>query len=556
MVSPPESTARGTSREGLPPLRFADDDAAAFYEFIMERAASGTLLAIMDRETQRLYPHLVDRAKPPTLFHVRAAVSKLRRMLSSDHAAGDRSTVFVFFSGHGVVAGETPTLTLLDGGINQTFLYEEILNRLPAAYVHLFVDACHAAGVVRPRDAEAKSVRVSAPDAAAFLLRSTLARFPHVGALMASAEDTMAHEWDEIRHGVFTHALLSALRGAADVNRDKRIEYSEVYAFISSANRSVTNARARLSVIARPPDIDGRVAILTLTERRDKGAWLNDIPWGARAFLVEDEKGRRLATVNVEPNFLVDLLLPAGLTIYLRSHGGEAHFEPRTGQELLFSTLEFHPSTAQARGSLDEAVKRGLFSTRFGPGYYSGFIDQTGEFVPVPITEQQALDRSASASLSLRETRDAGTKLLIGPGVFAATTPGIGMGYGVRIGLRPGFGAGPLISADARRASEHDVVEWQGIGSAGWLWPAAFEGGSAWIGGAAQAGVVFQTVPGRALRTSGLFAAGPTLGVNIDLSARLGLWAESELLGQVHRRDARTVLSLVPAAWLGGTFAP
>ncbi len=55
--------------------------------------------------------------------------------------------------------------------------------------------------------------------------------------VIATARDQQTHEWDAYAGGVFTHQVISGLRGAADVNRDGRVEYSEVHAFLTSANR-------------------------------------------------------------------------------------------------------------------------------------------------------------------------------------------------------------------------------------------------------------------------------------------------------------------------------
>ena len=133
-----------------------------------------------------------------------------------EHAtrAGDEVAVWLFYSGHGWLDAEGRTnLTLADGVLSQDMLYNEVLPALPARTVHLIIDACHAEALIRPRDVSADTVEVSASEVASAELRSRLANLPNVGALMASASNTQAHEWDDYQTGVFTHELLSGLRG-------------------------------------------------------------------------------------------------------------------------------------------------------------------------------------------------------------------------------------------------------------------------------------------------------------------------------------------------------
>ena len=60
------------------------------------------------------------------------------------------------------------------------------------------------------RDVSASVVGVSLAEANEYLVKSTLARFPQVGGLVAATTDRETHEWDVISHGVFTYELLSA----------------------------------------------------------------------------------------------------------------------------------------------------------------------------------------------------------------------------------------------------------------------------------------------------------------------------------------------------------
>src|SRR5262249_35031378 len=157
--------------------------------------------------------------------------------------------------------------------------------------------------------------------------------------------------------------------------RDQRIEYSEAYAFISAANRGVENARARLAVVARPPDADRHAALIDWSKSRlSKTARITRIPASRGLVEVEDGLGRRGASARCEPGFLTDLLVPAGTTLYVHTRDSEAQIEPEPGQVIDFSSLSMGGRTSRVRGALDASMRRGLFSMEFGPRYYAGFI--------------------------------------------------------------------------------------------------------------------------------------------------------------------------------------
>jgi hypothetical protein len=362
----------------LAPLRFADDDSAAFYQFALELAADATLLSVLDAASQRRYPRAAAAARAPTLGELRAVVAHYRDRFAADRARGDDPVLLFFYSGHGQGA-PAAALTLADAPLTRTLLYDEILAGLPARYVHLIVDACHAESVVRPRDASAEVVDVAPADARQLAAAETLARFPSVGAIIASAADKQAHEWDAWQSGVFTHELLSGLRGAADINGDGRIEYSELHAFLAAANHEVADARARLDVIVRVPPVNLRAPIVELAARRGGGR----LALSDGAFAVENERGERLADAHLERGHRVTLAVPAGERLFVRAHGGEAALVLRDGERRAVAGGALAAAPFSARGALSVSLERGLFAVPFGPAYYRGFVDRVAG-LPVP----------------------------------------------------------------------------------------------------------------------------------------------------------------------------
>ncbi len=536
-----------------PQLRYADDDAAAFAELLAPIADSSELLTVMDRDTQALYPKLAGTARVPTREALRGSVERLRARLRAERHAGERNVVFVFFSGHGALDYDgQPALALADGGLDHAFLYQEILAELPADEIHLLIDACHAEAVVRPRDGDAESVAVSLAQANAFLLENTLARFPNTGAIMAASTDAKAHEWDAVRHGVFTHELLSALRGAADVNHDRRLEYSEVYAFMAAANREVSDPRARLAIVARPPDANRRAALLALSDfPAGRTAWLTGVP--GKSGIVELDDGRgRLVTLHGDRDFSGDLLIPPGTKLYVRAGEEEASFSAAPGQAVPFAHLEFAPATLRARGPLEDALREGLFAGEYGRRYYDGVVDQAPGFLPVDFT---AADRGVTAESSAPSSllgRQAA--LVLGAGLSTGVADVIGVTHGVNAGIRPFERSGPALSLAALFAEEGALGEWRARASIGWLWSLGARRVRVQAGGLLGGGIMSQTVSGQRARTTGFFDLSPVIGLGASLTETFGLWSELELSGTAYRRDGALAWSVMPSAWLGAAL--
>jgi len=375
----------------LQPLRYADDDAVAFHEFARTFANRAFLLAVLDKESQARFPAVAASARAPSLADLRRTVAEIQGALDAAVAAGEQPTVLVFYSGHGARgAGGESALTLSDGLLTRAVLYDEVLAPLQVGFLHLFVDACNAEAVVRPRDVDAKAVEPTPADIEAAFQKNTLARFPRVGAVVASTAGAQAHEWDVYQAGIFTHELLSAVRGAADVDGNKRIEYSELAAFLSAANRDVGDPRARPHTVVRPPSLDRRAPIVDLDDVQG-AAFLNGRADAIGAFSVEDARGIRLLDMHAESAFRVTLAVPAGETLYLRNKRGQTTVRLAAGERFALDRVQFAESDVRARGALESALRRGLFATTFGPNYYRGFVDRGDELVAVPLPEAEVV---------------------------------------------------------------------------------------------------------------------------------------------------------------------
>lgn len=379
---------------GLPPtasdprlreLRYADDDAAAFAQLAHDLGARAFVLTSFDADTARRFPWLSGKVRPPLLEELRRTVRELNAAFEQDRKLGIEPVVLFTYSGHGIAdAGAPPALTLADGGLTQAALYTEVLSALDARFVHVVVDACHAAAVVRPRDVQAETTVLSPDELHAQWARATLDGLAHVGALIASSASAQSHEWDTWQHGVFAHEVMSGLRGAADVNGDRRVEYSEMAAFLGAANSEVTDRAARVRPLIKAPRAAARAAIVAL-DRAHQPAFLVGRPGLLGAIWVEADDGQRIADLSSDATHAVRLLVPSARRLFVRSAHGEAEVRVPAGGSVAFEELQLDTRAFRYRGSVELSLQRGLFATPFGPAYYRGFVDSASEWVAVPL---------------------------------------------------------------------------------------------------------------------------------------------------------------------------
>jgi hypothetical protein len=172
---------------------------------------------------------------------------------------------------------------------------------------------------------------------------------------------------------VFSHEVLSGLWGAADINGDKRIEYSEVQAFVASANRNIDDPRAVPKIVAHAPDAFPHAAIVDLAKIRDS-LWVSGDASGLGRFHIELGNGRRHMDANLE-SASARVAVPNAAVVFLRTDDREARIDASHGGSVRFDALALRSLDSEARGSTAEAYRRGLFREPFTVDYYRGYID-------------------------------------------------------------------------------------------------------------------------------------------------------------------------------------
>lgn len=399
----------GSDRPGTAALRFADDDGFRWRETFERLGIDTVLLTVPDPETARLEAGRGAPTLAPTLEAARAAMTALAETVRRERSQGETVDVLLVYVGHGQTDADGRAYLTLEGGrLEQAGLYA-LVDGFGADYVHLVIDACHAGGVVGSRGSDPRLIE----ELKATLVKEQLKARPNVGALYAESEEGETHEWSRIRAGIFSHAARSGLLGAADVNRDGEVAYSELDAFVASAIRGVKGARARLQLKTSAPALD---ANRVLVGRPPRGPTLN-VPADASfaRVSVEDGDGVRLIDVNRQQGEKVALALPARPSYWLRTAAGDARVR---SDELEAQDYRLGPAEALARGGVEEGYELGLFAIPFGRAFYEGY-QASSETPPLVFAGEDA-----------RATPDA-------PGRFDGAWLGLGLSVGVPVSLAP-----------------------------------------------------------------------------------------------------------------------
>lgn len=383
------------------PLRFADDDAARIAELWLELGADVELLTVFDQASQSRFPGLVKRAEQPTKAALDAAWARLQTKMQAAADAGREVELLIYYAGHGDVGPDGQGfLTLARGDVlTRSDLFTGLLGASPADHNHVIVDACRSEQFVLSRGewSPDRGPADYGDSVRAYLDGNHLGAHPNTGVVLARSADQQTHEWERWQGGIFTHELLSGLRGGADLNGDGAIEYSELGAFVSAANSGVTDERARLEVAVRAPRGDERAPLLVhdrVTEQRVLLLAGGDVG----RYSLEDARGVRLADVNHASGQPAYLRLPDG-DLYLYRHDadgsrvGEARIDDGETGVVALGRLRFAEPAADARGPLDDALRTGLFKVAYGPGFYAGYTAQTNMLAADPDWEVHVWQR-------------------------------------------------------------------------------------------------------------------------------------------------------------------
>jgi hypothetical protein len=375
------------------PLQFADDDGAKTWELFSLFADRAALFVVLDADSARMHPEAAAHAESPERAAIFDKLARFNVEMAHDVERGDEPELFFIYAGHGDVDGNGQGyVNLRDTKLTRAELYRDVIAPSKARFVHVIVDACKSYFLVNARGSK-KWVddRVSDEEAAggdahlqAFLEEEQLERHPRAGVIVATSGTEETHEWARYRGGILSHELRSALTGAADVNGDGRVEYSELRAFLAAANARVRNPEARVDVFARAPALDRHRALIDLRSATAATRYLHFGAGLGGHFYVEDDRGVRYADLNKEPGATFDVMLSPKRGYFVRRDDEEAEVRLGGGRSIEVSSLPWRARAIAARGALDNTFREELYRVAYGRGFYDGFVATSGD---LPVEE-------------------------------------------------------------------------------------------------------------------------------------------------------------------------
>jgi hypothetical protein len=275
----------------------------------------------------------------PDRAELSRAFTVLRQRLEASDAP--RTEVVFYYSGHSDEEG------LLLGG--EHYGYKELredVSELPADVRIGILDSCSSGAMVRGKG----SVR-----RAPFLVDASN-EVKGYAYLTSSSADEAAQEADRIEGSFFTHALVTGLRGAADMSQDGKVTFNEAYQYAFHATLRGTE---RTSYGPQHPGYDIQMAgsgDLVLTDLRTTSAALTLAGNLQGRTSIRDAQGRLVVELEKTEGSPVELgLSPGDYTLIVRQEDrfAEEDFTLRSGANTDLGAEDLswsHGELARARG--------------------------------------------------------------------------------------------------------------------------------------------------------------------------------------------------------------
>jgi hypothetical protein len=270
------------------------------------------------------------------------AFADIEQRLRAGTTPGVRRELLVYYSGHSDEDG------LMVG--RDRVGYDELRARVqkaPAELRVVILDSC-ASGAFTRRKGGVKR--------APFLMDASTDMRGHAF-LTSSAADERAQESDRISASYFTYYLVSGLRGAADVNQDKRVTLQEAYQFASQETLARTErSQAGPQHAAYEFDLAG-TGDMVVTDVRGTQSGLVLTPELGGRITVREANGALVAELRKPAGNTIELGLEPGAYVVAMDSGStifQANVSLVAGKHTPLAAQAFHPA-----GPREATVARG-----------------------------------------------------------------------------------------------------------------------------------------------------------------------------------------------------
>lgn len=191
------------------PLRYAENDAERMRDVLVGLGGFA--------------PDRVELLRDPDAADVRAALRKLAK--TAHDSTSEDTLVFLYYSGH----ADNQNLHLRGEPLSHREL-ADTLRAMPATVKLAVVDACKSGAVTRKGGGPVEEfvVDVNSPKLSGMVF------------LTSSGADELSQESRALSGSVFTHHLVSGLRGAADLDGDRQVTVTEAYHYAYTRTRADT----------------------------------------------------------------------------------------------------------------------------------------------------------------------------------------------------------------------------------------------------------------------------------------------------------------------------
>jgi hypothetical protein len=300
-------------------LRYAESDVNGVAE---------TLSQVAGFQSERIV-----RLVAPTPARVRGALVDLSLLIQEQVRAGHEAILFVYFSGH----SDAQNLHLGPNDLSSEEL-SKLVRLSPAKLKVLLLDSCRSGALTRVKGGhQVAPIQIGVDNQL---------RFEGYAVITSSTAGEDAQESDALRSSVFTHHFLAALRGPADVNRDRLVTLGEAYAYAyEQALKTSMTTLAGSQHATYDYDLHGR-ADPVLSDLRSAGeqAHLSLAEPGEYLVMSDDASALIIEATTKAPHTV--LLLPAEryqVRLRTRTNVYQGEVALRSGQTTVLDDRALHP---------------------------------------------------------------------------------------------------------------------------------------------------------------------------------------------------------------------